>query len=121
MKILEFLLTILCISIPIGVLVVAAILGTRSRLRYADRLREALSKGAFADMNTPQHKARFRRIAVLAMVGLFGMILSMGILVVQLQTKFASFYGITVVVAVLFGVMASIAGFLMQREINRRL
>ena len=121
MNMLDLLLTVLCISIPVGILVVAAILGTRSRLKYANRIREAQARGAFADMNKAENKARFRRLALFALIGLLGMVLSIAILVVQLRSKFADFYGITVAIALLFGVTASIAGFLMQREINRRL
>ena len=121
MKTLDFLLTILCFSILVGILVVAAILGTRSRLRYAARIRAAQARGAFADMNTPEYKSRFRHLAVFALVGLLGTVLSIVILAIQLRTKFADFAGITIVVAVLFGVVAAVAGSLMQREINRRL
>jgi hypothetical protein len=121
MQILNLLLTVLCISIPVGIIVVAAVLGTRSRLKYADRIREAQARGAFAEMNTPENKSRFRRLAGSALVSMLGMILSIAILVIQLQTKFAGYYGITVAVAILFGVVAAIAGSLMQREITRRL
>ena len=112
----------LCIVIPIGIIVVVAILGTRSRLRYASRIREAQARGAFADMNTPENKSRFRRLAMIALIGLLGMIVSIAILVLQQASKAHSFYGITfVAVAIIFGIIASIAGFLMQREISRRL
>ena len=118
---LDFLLTVLCISIPVGILVVVAILGTRSRLRYADRIRAAQARGAFADMNAPPNRSRFRRLALLALSGVVGMILSLVILVVQLRSSYASYYGITLGVAFLFGAMGSTAGLLMQREIDRRL
>jgi hypothetical protein len=111
----------LCIVIPIGIIVVVAILGTRSRWRYARRIQEAQARGAFADMNTYENKSRFRRLAVMALVGLLGMILSIAILVLQQASKAPSFVGITIASAILFGIIASIAGFLMQREINRRL
>ena len=108
----------LCIVIPIGIIVVVAILGTRSRLWYASRIRDAQARGAFADMNLPENKVRFRRLAALALIGLLGMILSIASLVLQ-QTN--TFSGVMVAVAFVFGAIASIAGFLMQREINRRL
>ena len=111
----------LCLVIPIGIIVLAAILGTRSRLRYARRIREAQARGVFADMNTPENKSRFRRLAALALMGLLGMILSIAILVLQQASRDPSFAGITIAAAILFGIIASIAGFLMQREIDRRL
>ena len=111
----------LCLVIPIGIIVLAAILGTRSRLHYARRIREAQARGAFAAMNTPENKSRFRRFAALALIGLLGMILSIAILVWQQASGSPGFAGITIAAAILFGIMASIAGFLMQREIDRRL
>jgi hypothetical protein len=121
MKILDLLLTVLCMSIPVGMLVVIAIWGTRARLKYANRLQEALARGAFADMNTPENKSRFRRLAVFALIGLLGMISSLAVLVLQLGSKFADFYGITGIVALIFVVITFIAGFFIQREINRGL
>ena len=118
---LDIFLTVLCVSIPIGILVLAAVLGTRSKLKYADRIREAQARGAFADMRTPEYKSRFRLLALFALIGVLGMILSIAILFVQLTTKFANLYGITLAVALIFGTIGASAGLLMQREINRRL
>ena len=108
-------------SIPVGILVGIAIWGTRARRKYANRLQEALARDAFADMNTPENKFRFRRLAVFALIGLLGMISSLAVLVLQLGSKFANFYGITGIVALIFVVITFISGFLIQREINRRL
>ena len=119
--ILGLVLTTICIAIPIGIIVIAAVLGTRAKLKYADRIRAAQARGAFDDLNSLKYRLRFRRLAVCALIGMLGMILSIIILALQLRSKFADYYGITLVVALLFGVMASTAGLLMQREINRRL
>jgi hypothetical protein len=121
MKIVDTLLTVLCISVPVGILVIAAIFGIRARTRYANRIREALARGAFADMNTPEIKSRFRRLATFALVGMFGMILSIAILTLQLRSRFTDFYGVTAAIAIIFGILVATAGSLMQREINRRL
>jgi hypothetical protein len=111
----------LCFVVLIGVTILVAILGTRSRLRYARRLREAQSRGAFAELNTPKHKSRFRRLAIFALIGMLGMMLSLVILFLQLRTPFAHYYGITLGVTIFFGITGSIAGLLMQREFDRRL
>lgn len=118
---LELFLTGLCILIPIGILVVSAILGTRSRLRYADRLQKALAQGAFDDMNTPENKIRFRRLAIFALIGLLGMLVSFTILIILLILKLTDFYGITFAVVLVFGIIGASAGFLTEREIKRRL
>jgi hypothetical protein len=111
----------LCFVILIGITVLVAVLGTRSRLRYARRLREAQARGAFADLNTPENKSRFRRLAIFALIGMLGMILSLAILFLQLRSPFAHYYGITLGVAIVFGITGFIAGLLMQREFDRRL
>ncbi len=95
--------------------------GARSRMRYARRIREAQARGAFADMNTPQNKFRFRRLAILMLVGVLGMILSVTTLLLRQVPPSDTSYGLILVVAVLFGMITTIASFLMQREINRRL
>jgi hypothetical protein len=119
--IVDLLLAAVCIAVPTGIVGIAAILGTRSKLRYADRLRAAQARGAFADMNEPQNKSRFRRLAILALSGILGMILSLAILVLQLRRPIADYYGITLAVAILFVTIGFIAGLLMQREFDRRL
>jgi hypothetical protein len=47
-NIMNIVLTILCISIPVGVLVASAILGVRSRRRYAAKIQEKIDSGYFA-------------------------------------------------------------------------
>jgi len=111
----------LCVVIPVGILIVAAIFGTRYKLRYANRIRDAQARGAFADLNKPEIKARIRLLAFLALIGFAGMFLSFVLLIVQQVSQFTTFSGITIIVAIVFGLIGSIAGFLMQREVDRRL
>ena len=119
--VLDFFLTVLCVSIPIGILVLAAILGTRSKLRYADRIREAQARGAFKDMNTAEYKSKTRLFALIALIGLLGMVLSIAIVIFQQLSGFANFSGFTAIIALLFGILSSVGGLLMKREIDRRL
>jgi hypothetical protein len=121
MNIIEILLSAICISIPIGILIVAAIFGARSKMKYANQIREAQAKGAFKDMNTPEYKSRTRPFALIALIGLLGMVLSLVILVFQQVTGFTDFSGFTAIVALLFGILSSAGGYLMKREIDRRL
>src|SRR5688572_17922766 len=114
----------LCIVIPIGIIVVAAVLGTRARLRYADQLREALARGEFREMGNPENKARSRRLfysALAGLLGLLGIIGVIAVLILRLKTEVAGFYEIPIVIVLLLAVIVSILGFWMQREINRRL
>jgi hypothetical protein len=115
--ILTALLAVICLSFPIT----AAILGTRSRLQYARRIREAQARGAFADMNTPKNRSRTRRLAMFALIGILGMTLSCMALFVQMKTRYADLYGITIGIALFFGIIGAGAGLLMQRDVDRRL
>lgn len=107
--------------IPVMLIMIPVIYyGTRSRLRYARRIREAQARGAFADMNTPENKSRFRRFALLALMGTLGIALSIVILL-QPWIRLPVPFGVIIAVFIVFGIMASVGGFLMQREIDRRL
>ena len=122
MKAVPMNLSWLCIVIPIITIVVVAILGTLSKLRYASRIRDAQARDAFADLNAPENKSRFRRLAATALIGSLGMIVSIAVLVLLEMKHTGYYFGIPLIVlAILFGILASIAGFLMQREIDRRL
>lgn len=115
-------ITWLCIVIPIAIIVVVAILGAWSKLQNARRIRGDQAGGVLAGLNTPEKKARFRLLAAIALIGLLGMIVSI-VMVKFLQARNADHYfGIPLIaVAIIFGIIASIAGFLLQREIDRRL
>jgi len=121
MNIIEILLSVICISIPIGILDRTAVLGTRSKMKYANQIREAQARGAFKDMNTPEYKSRFRHFALIALIGLSGMFLFFAILIFQQISGFTNFSGFTAIVALLFGILSSVGGYLMKREIDRRL
>ncbi len=73
----------LCLVIPMGIIVIIAILGTRSKLRYARRILEAQARGAFDDMNTPKQKPQFRRLTLMALIGIIGAMGSLAILILR--------------------------------------
>jgi len=120
MNIIEILLSVICMSILIGFLIVAAVLGTRSKMKYASQIREVQARGAFADMNTPEIKSRYRRFAILSLFGSFGMIFSIVIFFIQ-RANGNILPGITIIAAIVFGIIATIGGYLMKREVDRRL
>ena len=111
----------LCLVIPIGIIVLVAVLGTRSRLRYVKRIWDAQARGAFNDMNAPKQKTRFRWLALLALLGVIGTMSSLMISVLQRFVVIPIPVGIVLVVFGVFGILTAIAGFLIQREIDRRL
>ena len=111
----------LCIVIPAGIIIIAAIFGTRSRLRYVRQIREAQVRGAFDDMNMPKQKPRFRLLALTALLGVTGMMGSVAILILQSLGLIIIPVEIVFVSLGVFGVLGTMAGYLMQREIDRRL
>jgi len=103
----------LCLVIPMGIILIVAIFGTRSRLRYAKRIREAQNRGAFDDMNTPKQKTRFRWLALMALIGVIGAMGSLAILILQRFGIILIPMGIVLASLGLFGVLGAIAGYLM--------
>lgn len=111
----------LCLVILLGIVLIAAIFGTRSGLRYAKRIMDAQNRGAFDDMNTPKQKGRFRWLALMALSGVIGAMGSLAIILLQRFGIILIPVGIVFASLGVFGVLGAIAGYLMQREINRRL
>jgi hypothetical protein len=58
-NLINIVLAILCVSIPVGVLVASAILGVKSRKRYAARIQEKIDSGHFG--NWPKSSILNRR------------------------------------------------------------
>ncbi|HSL45831.1 MAG TPA: hypothetical protein VK897_20525 [Anaerolineales bacterium] len=101
--------------------VIIAVVSTQVKQRSAKRILKAQARGALADLGTSKNKFRFRFLAGIALFGVLGMVLSITVLVMQLATRFSNLYWVTIVIALIFGGIGSVAGLLMQREINRRL
>lgn len=111
----------LCFVIPIGIIGIIAVLGTRSRMRYAQRIMDAQRRGAFNDMNDPKQRARFRWLALTALIGISGAMSSLAMLILLKLLMIQIPIGVVLVLFAVFGAMSVVAGFLMQREIDRRL
>lgn len=114
-------LTWLCFITLIVIIGLVAVLSTRSRLKYAKRIMDAQRKGAFKDMDNPNQRSRFRWLALIALIGLIGTMCSLTGLILL---KFAMLQipaGVILVLFAVFGTISVIGGFLMHREIDRRL
>ena len=112
----------------ITVFAAIAIVATQVKQRYAKRIMEAQARGKFADLEMPKNKSRFRLLAGLALFSILGFTCSLGVFALQsfrdymsLEPGFSNFHGITIVAGLIFGGIGATTGFLMQREINRRL
>jgi hypothetical protein len=110
----------LCLVAVMVLMIPVIYFGTLSRLKYAKRIRDAQARSAFVDMNTPENASRFRRFAFLALIGSLGMIISI-LMLVQRWVRIPVPFGVLIAAFFVFGIIASVAGFLMKREINRRL
>ena len=110
----------LCLVAVMVAMIPVIYYGTRARLRYARRIREAQARGAFADMNTPETKSHFRRLAILSLFGSLGMILSVVMFFIQRRNGII-LPGTTIAEMFIFGIIATIGGCLMKREVDRRL
>lgn len=110
--------TWLCFVALMLIMIPAIYYGTRSRMRYLRRIREAQARGAFEDMNTPKTKSRIRTLAFLSLIGIGGTILSSTMLI---QRWVRIPLGFILAAIIVFAIVGSVAGFLMRREIDRRL
>jgi hypothetical protein len=105
----------------IAVFAVIAIVSTQAKIQSAKRILRAQTEGAFADLETPKNKFRMRLLAIIALIGILGMALSIAVIFIQMLTQSYNYYWVAIVIGLIFGGMGPIAGFLMQREINRRI
>ena len=121
MSTITFNLSWLCMPIYIRIILIFAVFGMRSRLRYAKRIKDAQSRGAFNDMSNPDQNSRFRWLALTALVGVLGAIASIGILLLRLLGIYLLPLEIVLIAFGIFGALGAIAGMLIQREIERRL
>ncbi len=106
--------------IYIAIFTSIAIVTTQAKQRYAKEILKEQARGAFKDLETPNDKFRFRLFAGIALLGVVGTTLSIGVLVLQVATKFSNPYWITIGIALIFSGIGAVAGFLMRREITRR-
>lgn len=78
------------------------------------------NKGAFDNMNTPKQKTRFRRLALMAFIGVIGTMGSLVTLILQQFGMVSIPMGSIFASIGVFGAFGATAGYLMQREIDRR-
>jgi hypothetical protein len=114
-------LTWLIIPIFLIGFIILITFGIRSRLRYTKRIQDAQARGAFTDMNMLEYKSRFRRLAIVALIGIFGLILSMAFMLLPWAGKNDASLRIVAGAALIFAIICTVAGLLMRREVDRRL
>jgi hypothetical protein len=72
-------------------------------------------------MNIPKQKTRFRRLALMAFIGVIGIMGSLVTLIFVFNSLVSIPMGSIFASIGVFGVLGATAGYLMQREIDRRL
>ena len=102
-------LDLLCISIPIGILVISAILGIRVRIKSAGEMRNKLNSGHYARWLIPASTNRLRMIAGIQITILLGML---SIFVIwlkypnqELRTSLICVFGIILLVMVILEII----------------
>jgi hypothetical protein len=88
---------------------------------YAKRISSAQASGAFKDMNSPEVKSKFRRLALMALIGTSGVSISLAILIFQRLAWINIPFIVIVVLGGIFGLIGAVAGLLIQKEINQKL
>jgi len=108
---------VIFLALIVAIMVVFAFLGTRSRSQYVKRLQAAEAKGGFP----PEARLRLRRLVILAVIGPLGSASFMIVLVLAVLGGIPIHPLIALYVSVVLFILCVIAGFLMRREVNRRL
>ncbi len=106
-----------CLGAPLGVITVAAILGTRSRLNYARQLMEQYSSGAYKDWGKPSIANRFRLLLGLEILLFSASLLSFVLAILYQTTPYVLAVGIAL--AVVFGVGGAIVSTVLQNKVRR--
>jgi len=112
----------------VAIFAAIAIITTPAKQGTARRILHGQARGTLADLETPNNRSRFRVLAVVALFGVVGFTCSIAVLALQslayylnLRTEFSTLYWVTVGLALIFGSVAAVTGFLMQKEVNHRL
>ena len=118
----------ICLLTYIAVFAAIAIVTTQAKQRSARRIMQAQARGAFADLGTSKNKFRFSVLVGFAFFGVLGFTCSIGVVALQSfkyylnpGIELSELYWVTIAVGLIFGSIGAVAGFLMNREINRRL
>jgi hypothetical protein len=119
--ILSGLCTGLFLVLFLALIAAAVYLRIRANSRWLKRYHAAKARGALNDINSPKMTVRFRLLAILALIGLLGSFSSLGLFGLKLYKGLSISPQVTIVSFAVFALLGSIAGLLMQREINRRL
>ena len=105
----DLIFTALCISVPIGVIVAIAILGTKARQRFANELQKKLDEGFYSDWAKPPMANRLRTIAAIQIVNLlvilFTLIMWLSKPSETVQIILASIFGVVLLISVLLGII----------------
>jgi hypothetical protein len=70
MKLLDFILSALCLSIPIGILVLAAVFGIRMRIKESNRLWDEFARQTHDDFGVSKNRSKVGHFAVFAIIGI---------------------------------------------------
>lgn len=105
----------------LAIMITAAIFQHRAALNYGKRIAAAQRRGAFADMQTPEYKSRYRWLGLIAFLGTFGAIASLGMIIIRQLGLAMIPPEIDLLAFGILGTIGATAGILMKREIDRRL
>src|SRR5512147_1016707 len=109
----------LCLALPLIFMTAVAIMGTRARIRHAQRLRQALQSGAFADPSSNARLSRYRPLFAAAALGILVALASV-LLLVLATFGVPSYPPRTLLAIAVVAMLPSFhVGIIMSREISR--
>jgi hypothetical protein len=111
----------ICLPVYVAIVAILMTLSMRSRIKYAKRIQDALARSAFDDLSSPEQSPRNLWLAFTALVGLLGVVVTFGVLILQVLGIVVLRIEVILITFGIFGSLSTMAGILMQRRINRRL
>jgi membrane associated rhomboid family serine protease len=104
-----------------AIMAAIALVNTQAKQKSIMWDRQALARDAFADVGTPKQQFRLLLVFGLAFISVLGMPVSLVIAVVQWAAEPSKPPGVTFAAALFFVVTSIVAGFIINREINKEI
>jgi len=105
----NLILTALCFSVPMGIIVASAILGMRARKKFANKLQKRLDEGYYSNWTKSPLINRFRIIAAIQIINLLGILIILFMWLSRpsetMRITLAIIFGVLFLISVVLGVI----------------
>ena len=111
-NVLNLIMTALCFSLPLGIIVASAILGMRARKKFANELQKRLDEGYYSNWTKSPLVNRFRIIAAIQIFNLLGILV---VLIIWLSRPFEQMRIMLAIIFVVLFLISVVLGLIMRK------